>query len=386
MREHKLIINKLLEQMEQADMDALLLTSAEGVFYTSGCSLALLFRGRSQGCAVLTRDGQVYVICHEFDETGCDKKDPSVKVETFGGGQIYIEDVTKPGEKKGTAIDPLSALCMAFECIPPIGEGKKLGVETKCLTYPQAQLIFETYGKDIIANCEMVLNKAMMIKTPWEIQVLRRNARFSELAMHKTMAATVPGMTCAEIQAYFTKLCYEMAPNLTLVNHAHTFGSYFAPAWEPKQVPMQRGDLIRLDGGPTVDGYKSDLGRTYAVGGYADKERHEIYRELWKGYQWGVEHIGPGVKMCDFFNGINEQIKIPGYTRGHYGHSIGCHNGEEYPFFSPNEPMCFQPGMVVCIETPFYSARRHTYNIEDTFVITENGAEQVTHANPSLYV
>lgn len=386
MREHNLIIKKLLERMEAADMDALLLSSAEGVFYTTGCSLSQLFRSRNVGNAVVTKEGKVYLICHEFDCMGCDKCDPSVQIEMFGGGQIYIEDSPRANEKKTAIIDSLVGLRMAIDCIPALREGKKLGIETKCLTYPHMQFILETFGKDNVANCEMVLNEAMMIKTPWEIEVLRRNAQYAELAMHKTMAATVPGMTCAEIQALFTKLCLDMAPNLTIVNHAHTFASYYAPAWEPKLVPMQRGDLIRLDGGPQVDGYKSDLGRTYAVGNYATQDRHEVYAELWKGYQWGVDHIEPGMKICDLFKGINEQIKIPGYVRGHYGHSIGCHNGEEYPFFSPNEQRCLEPGMVICIETPFYSSRRHTYNIEDTFIITENGVEQVTHANPTLYV
>lgn len=386
MREHHLILNRLLERMEAAGMDALLLSSAEGVFYSTGCSLALLFRGRNTGNAVVTREGKVYLICHEFDVTGCDKCDPSVQIETFGGGQIYIEDKAGSNEEKGVVIDSIASLRIAAAVIPPLREGKKLGVESKCLTYPHAQFIMETYGKENIADCEMVLNEAMMIKTPWEIEVLRRNARIAEIAMHKTMAATVPGMTCAEIQTMFTKFCYDMAPNLTFVNHAHTFGSYYAPAWEPKLVPMQRGDLIRLDGGPQVDGYKSDLGRTYAVGNYASPEKHEIYAQLWKGYRWGVEHIGPGMRICDLFEGINQQIKIPGYKRGHYGHSIGCHNGEEYPFFSPKEQRCLEPGMVVCIETPFYSSTRHTYNIEDTFVITENGAEQITHSSPSLYV
>lgn len=88
--------------------------------------------------------------------------------------------------------------------------------------------------------------------------------------------------------------------------------------------------------------------------------------------------------MCDVFYGVEQAIGMSEYVRGHFGHSISCDiSGEEAPFISPEETRTFEPGM--CFETPFYSSRRHTYNIEDTFVVTEEGIELFTHASPSLY-
>ena len=42
--------------------------------------------------------------------------------------------------------------------------------------------------------------------------------------------------------------------------------------------------------------------------------------------------------------------------------------------------------MVFCMEVPYYSSRNHSYNIEDTFVITENGVEFFSVAPPDLYI
>ena len=42
--------------------------------------------------------------------------------------------------------------------------------------------------------------------------------------------------------------------------------------------------------------------------------------------------------------------------------------------------------MVFCLEMPYYSSKNHSYNIEDTFLITETGVEFFTMATDSLYL
>ena len=49
-------------------------------------------------------------------------------------------------------------------------------------------------------------------------------------------------------------------------------------------------------------------------------------------------------------------------------------------------PGCFEPNMIFCVEFPYYSSRNHNYNIEDEILITENGIEQLTFTNRSLFV
>ena len=121
------------------------------------------------------------------------------------------------------------------------------------------------------------------------------------------------------------------------------------------------------------------------MGGHTLPEREELFAELWKGYEYALANIGPGVRMCDLFRGVESVIRIPGYVRGHFGHSISCDiSGEEAPFIGPKEMREFQPGMVMCIEFPFYSSRRQTYNIEDTVLITEDGFELFSKASPTL--
>lgn len=388
-REQKLMIGKITEQMRKHNLDALILTSADGVFYSTGFAVRSLYRSGKTGNAasVVTADGQVTLVCSEFEKMAAqDVCDPSIHIEAYPVW-IYIEDYAFAGMKKEVQPDLNRTFRMAAEFIPRGNGNVNIGVQSKWITYDAGCFLRETFGAEHVKDCSKILSEARVIKTPWEIRVLRHNAQMAEQAMYKTMKATVPGMTYADIHTYFHRACLELAPDLTAISQSHTFGSNIAPAWIPQEKPLMRGDLVRLDGGPYTNGYKSDLGRTYAVGNYTLPEREDLYAKLWKGYDWGIQHIGPGVRMCDIFHGVEQAIGIPEYVRGHFGHAISCDiSGEEAPFISPEETRVFEPGMVMCFETPFYSSRRHTYNIEDTFVVTEDGIELFSHASPSLYM
>ena len=51
---------------------------------------------------------------------------------------------------------------------------------------------------------------------------------------------------------------------------------------------------------------------------------------------------------------------------------------------SPDNEAVLEPGMVMCFETPFYSSQYHSYNLEDTILITEDGHEMFTNTNRTL--
>ena len=72
------------------------------------------------------------------------------------------------------------------------------------------------------------------------------------------------------------------------------------------------------------------------------------------------------------------------------GHSIGCGlHTEEFPTISANSTHVLEPGMVVCVETPYSGVGNAPVqggvNIEDTFAITETGAEAFTTAPDNIF-
>ena len=104
--------------------------------------------------------------------------------------------------------------------------------------------------------------------------------------------------------------------------------------------------------------------------------------------------LSPGVKFKELYWAVRNEVEksslIPHYPRGNMGHSIGCgHHAEEYPTISQDREISFQPGMVVCVETPYSAIGQAPvhggFNIEDTFAITEDGYEAFTTAPDNIF-
>lgn len=327
------------------------------------------------------------MICSEFERQSAEMIcDPGIKILAYPL-YMYIEDYAHEGMVREPGHDSLRSFRMIGELLPSIQKGMKVGIQKNWMPFEAYFYLCELFGQEGLADTAALLRDARVIKTPWEIEVLRYNAKCTEKAMEMTARRLYPGMTHAEVHTQFRKCCLEAAPELTIVSHSHTMGRVFSPPWMPLETRLNWGDIIRFDGGPYTNGYKSDLGRTYAVG-RASSEKEALFEKLWKGYEFAIEHIGPGVKMADIFNGTMKAIGIPNLVRGHFGHSIGCDiSGEEAPQISDRTAGVFEPGMVMCVEPPsYYGSKSQTYNIEDTLLITENGVELFTHANPSMYI
>lgn len=388
-RDQAAILRRLQNEIDKAKLNAIILTSGSSIFYATGFAVRSLYRSGKTGnaAAVVTAEGKVYLVCSEFEKkTAIQVCDPSITIESYPVW-IYIEDYAVENMVKEVQPDLNKTFRIAAQFIPTKKDSSRIGVENKWITYDAGVFLREAFGNANIVDCSKVVSEAMAIKTPWEIEVLRHNAKISEKAMYVTAKNIVPGMTTADVHHIFHKTCLGMAPDMTAVSQSHTIGADFSPAWIPLDTRIDRGDLVRLDGGPYTSGYKSDLGRTFAIGGFASKDKEELFASLWRGYEWAIANIGPGVRMCDIFEGTQKAIGMPKYVRGHHGHSIGCDiSGEEAPFIAPKETRVFEPGMVMCFETPFYSSSRQTYNIEDEMLITPSGIELFTKAMPTMYL
>lgn len=390
-REQNLIVQKLTEQMKNAGIDVLLLTAGDDIFYATGFADRNLYRGGAIGnaVAVVTKDGQTGLVVSEFARQAAEQAVKNVEIISYPTW-IYIADYAKHETQKDVQPDLNKTYKLALQIIPDNYGKTKVGVRKSHLTYTAYQFLSEKFGAENIADAGQVLIEAKAVKTPWEISLLRQAAHYSEIAMNRVSKEVIPGMTEADVVQLFNTISFSLSPEVAFVSNAHTIGANFTPAFLRPFTRLNRGDLIRLDGGPNVKGYNSDLARTFAVGTSTRKEWEDLYAHLWAGYEFAVNNIGPGVKMSDIFNGIHQLLKerhFEGYVRGHQGHSLGCGlTGEEYPFIAPGESRVFEPGMVMNIEMPYYSSKNQTYNIEDTFLVTDTGIELFTKASDSLYV
>jgi len=390
-RNQEAIIKRITEQMEKADVDAILLTSGDAVFYATGFADRWLYKSGSVGStlATVTKEGKTGLVVSEFAYNSAKQAVRNVEIAAYPTW-IYIADYAVEGMEKQVQPDLNKTYRLALQFLPQQTKKFRLGIQPSKLTHSGWEFLADTFGQSNLIDIEKLLVEARAIKTPWETELLKTAAHYSEITMNRVSKEIVAGMTEADVEQLFHTTAYSLSPDIIDVSSAHTIGENFTPSYIHPHTRINRGDLIRLDGGPNFKGYNSDLARTFAIGNETFKNREEIYANLWAGYEFAINNIGPGVKMSEVFNGIHALLKkrgFNGYIRGHQGHSIGCgQSAEEYPFIAPGESRVFEPGMVMNIELPYYSSKNQTYNIEDTFLVTKTGIELFTKASPSLYV
>ena len=146
--------------------------------------------------------------------------------------------------------------------------------------------------------------------------------------------------------------------------------------------------LIKFDCGAILNGYASDCGRTF-VCGKATETQKQIYETLMETHQTIRSMMKPGTKLADIASTAEQQVRrsgFPNYTRGHFGHSIGLDDFvEEPPFIAVTDNSILVPGMVMCIETPYYSKTIGSIQIEDMVLITESGHENFNTMSYELH-
>jgi Xaa-Pro dipeptidase len=390
LRDQKAFQKKLQDEMKVQGLDGLILTSPGAVYYATGHASNFLYMSGKIGLtmAVVPPEGPVTLILKEFEMEAakCNCKDINYAPYPVW---IYIEDFYVPGQEKPEQPD----LDLTFKTAADIllsGKSKpKIGVEMNSIPITRWPILEKAFGKENIVDCDKLMKRVRSFKTPWEITMLRRAAQITETGMYRTAQMIEPGMTEGQIMQQWKINIHKQEPQISFTSQAHTFGEHFAPTMIPREFSVKAGDIVRLDGGPLYFNYRGDLGRSFVVGNKVDPEKERVYNVLLGAFNLALSMIGPGVKYCDVFHATQKYVQthgLPNYVRGHYGHSIGCNPfAEEYPFISANEPGGFEPGMVFCVEIPYYGSKYNSYNTEDTLLITENGYERFTHVNESLF-
>lgn len=387
--------NKIQEAMEKAKIDSLILTTPQNIFYATGFISAFLYNGigsAGSDIAVVTRSGKVKLIVNQFSQGGAEEQTRGTVEIIPYPTWIYIEDYYDPNERsKEVQPDLYKTFRMAVQLAKEDKKDGKVGIEGGSLPYDKYVFLQQELGADSLVSATPFMIEVRTFKFPWEIDVLRYSAQTAEKMMNDTMTHTEIGMCEADLIKLWFQSAYEFTGGHEIVGASqyHTTGPDFWCTALPRERRLKEGDVVRLDGGVNIYGYISDLGRAYAIGKTIAPERQAIFDTLLSARDAGIERMVPGNRACDVFHAVMKvclEGALPHYVRGHCGHTIGLGPGEEYPMLSPDNEMILQPGMVFCFETPYYSSKNGSYNLEDTLVITETGHELFTNTNRSLFV
>lgn len=220
-----------------------------------------------------------------------------------------------------------------------------------------------------------------LVKSAAEIGMLREAARIAGESLLEVLSNAV-GSTEMELA-----LALEMAMRR---NGAESLG--FAtivasgergalPHGHPTERRIRSGEMVTIDFGAQVQGYKSDETLTVGVGTPPDAMR-KIFDIVAEAQALGIAAARPGATSRDVDIAARSFIERAGYgdSFGHgTGHGVGL-DVHEYPYASPN-PRAEQvlvPGMTLTVEPGIYIPGLGGVRLEDTLVITETGNDRLT--------
>ena len=233
--------------------------------------------------------------------------------------------------------------------------------------------------KDIVP----FIDAMRMIKSPEEIEILRRNGKISAEAVRQAMLTTAPGIYEYEIEA--------AAMHIILKNGAK--GAAYPPIvgsgpntciWHYSQNSrkVEHGDLVLMDFGADLDYLCMDITRTWPASGKFTAEQREVYNIVLEIQKACIETYRPGVTSEDVQKHVAEVMAKKGLDskglRGGFGHHVGM---AVHDVGVGSVPL--KEGMVFAIEPAlYYPEKKIGIRIEDTVLITRDGCEVLTRGVP----
>jgi len=273
---------------------------------------------------------------------------------------------------KEYAEDPIDFLGQVLKNDFPLS-GKTLGVEMEGMN-ARDFLKLQEYGKQIgfgIKDCSQLLESARKVKTPQEIELLKKVSRISDETVQEVYAGLKPGMTEKEVEAHFIRT---LAAKGGEVKRAR-FGSgentgVGNPV--PTDRKLQKGDLFRVDFMGIVSNYYSDIART-GVLGTSRKDYEDIWARIFETHQRVLSKIRPGVFASEIFETYKKDFEKWGYPPAPMvGHGIGLLINEP-PVLNAFDRTEIATGMVLCIEEYYIKQGQYGLHLEDTILVQDNG-------------
>ncbi len=268
------------------------------------------------------------------------------------------------------------------EAVSELGlNGTTLGVDGLTMRVTELLEFQKSATTMKVSAIERQIIRIMAMKTPEEVESMRKAAQISEAALDKLMTWVQPGMTERQIA---TRLSEEMG---ALGSEGHAFeplvqaGPNSAlPHGMLTDRPLGADEFLLIDFGGRYNGYPADITRTFCLG-TPTVEMQKIYDTVKAANEAAIKASGPGVAMGDVDKAARDVITAAGY--GAYfihrtGHGLGLAGHEMIPQIAEGVTDLLEPGMAFTIEPGVSVPGLGGVRVEDDVVVTETGVDVLT--------
>jgi len=367
--ERRLRIARATELMQRNKLDAIVMSGGTSLEYFSNIKWWLSERFFGM---ILPAKGAPFYVCPAFERdrafeqisNGPLDKDPDIRT--------WQEDES-----------PYALVAQGLKD-RAIGAGR-LGIEERTY-FVYSNSIAQAAPALELASAIPVTAGCRMIKSENELALMQLANNVTLKAFEAVYRSAKPGMTDRDIgrliSAAHSQLGFE-GDALVLVDEAAAL-----PHGSIKPHTINEGSLVLIDGGCAVEGYQSDISRTFVLGKQTGKMK-KVWDIVHQAQATALAAARPGVEAQSVDGAARKVITDAGYgpDYAHFthrvGHGIGM-DGHEWPYLVRGDTIALQPGMCFSDEPGIYLRGEFGVRLEDDMHITEDGAKLFTPQSPSL--
>jgi Xaa-Pro aminopeptidase len=357
-------LDRLRESFDRHEIDALVVTTLANIRYLTGFSGSAGVLTVTRDVAVLTTDGRY-------------RTQSAEQVEKSGAaGQVDI--TIGPGAEQRKAAQ--AALAAAA-----IG---RIGLEADNVSWSAKRIWAELVDTDRLVATSNAVEALRERKDAAEIARMERAAAIADAALFEVLPLMGQGVTeehfALELDTAMRRGGAESTAFETIVAAGENSAK---PHHHPGSRTINRGDPVVVDFGATFEGYRSDMTRTFCVDAEPDGELARIFAVVGESQAAGAKAVRPGISAKEVDDVCRQVIAEAGWAERFEhgtGHGVGL-DIHEAPTVSQLGTAILAPGFVVTVEPGVYVPGHGGVRVEDTLVVTEDGARPLTRFTKDIH-
>lgn len=367
--ERKGRLEKAKSLMTTHAIDAVLLTGGTSMVYFTGMQW-----GNSERltAVVIPVRGTPFVVTPKFEE---ERTLEQVRLGPLGAGTEVLtwEEDESPYLRVAQG---LRSRGIAGGRIGMEETVKHVFADGVALEAPQLRVVS---GTPITAGCRMT-------KDTHELALMKHASAVTLKAYEAAYRSLTEGMT----QGEFARLVSQAHQRLGYSGGAGVQVGEFSALPHGSITPqvVTEGSILLIDGGCAVEGYRSDLSRTFVLGKATDRMK-QVFELEHRAQTAALAAARPGVPCGDIDAVARKVIEDGGFGPGYtyfthrVGHGLGM-DVHEWPYLVKGNTLPLAPGMTFSDEPGIYIPGEFGVRLEDDWAVTEDGAEMFTPQSPSL--
>ena len=350
-----------MNQKMQWLRNKLLSLNLQGMIITNPVNIRYLTNIQAEGTLLVTRKENIFITDGRYIE------DVHNTLTLFD--EIVVYDV------QGLTRDDYENFFMFCE---------NVGFEENYVTYAKYKEYMHKYKINNFLETENMIEKQRMVKDEEEIEYIRKACKITDECFEYILNYIKPGMTEKQIAREIDDYYYKNADGIAFETIVASGENSSKPHAIPTDRQIQDVDIITIDMGCKVNGYCSDMTRTFFVGEVPDYIK-PVYELVLKNQEQVLNDLKENANTKQIAKMVDNDFRLNNYSLIHgLGHGVGLdiHEAPSLGIFSEN---ILKENMVVTNEPGIYLAGKFGVRIEDTVLITKGSCETLTKS-PKKYV